>query len=162
MKTQNGSTLVIALVLLSMISLVAVYALESSNIQTKMVNNSLFSTLTYQECRNEQEAQLRDINESNSVLRDSLTDTANLDTTIAPLVEEAHTPKRDDYKPKSTSIETTWSYLGKDGSIFDGSSLGTFTSLVFQNTCNAQFRFSSNTQVMGVAVRALSNSATVN
>ena len=59
MKHQKGSSLVVALIFLTIISLVAVYSLEGSNIQSKMVANSLFSSLTYQECRNEQEANIR-------------------------------------------------------------------------------------------------------
>ena len=161
MQNQSGSTIIIALVLLTLVSLVAVYSLESSGIQSKMVNNSLFSTLTYQECRNEQEAQIRDLNEATSVLKDDLTQTSNLDPELDPVSVVPFTTQRADYSPKSTEMTTTWSYIGEDSNIFQGSSLGTFTALVFQNNCNAKFRFSSNTQSMGVAIKALKNSTFV-
>ena len=64
MQKQRGSSLLFSLIILTIITLVAVYSIEGTAIQSKMVANSLFNTLTYQECRNEQESSIRYFNDT--------------------------------------------------------------------------------------------------
>lgn len=173
LQNQNGSTLVIALVFLLIITVAAVYSLESSTIQSRMVNNSLFTTLTYQECRNEQEAQL---------LRFNIDEGA----AIGPLLSIAGIPEdaleADNYKeilddlnvtqstiqnnhpPKST-ISVAWSYIqdapaGKDG--FDIDTESQFKSYVYETDCNAEFNTTSNSQTLGAIVSGLKSSGIMN
>lgn len=68
MKNQSGATLVIALSLLAIITLSVVYSLESSNIQSRMVANSVYSLRTYQATSNELSAAIRAFNNDPSNL----------------------------------------------------------------------------------------------
>lgn len=152
MRTQNGSTIIVALIMLAIISLVAVYSLESTNIQAKMVANSLFSTLTYQECRNEQEAQLRDLNELVSQTRDVIMDTGWRNSENGPYVSPTITTQRADALPKSENIVSSWTYLRDDENAIEGYSRGAFTGYIFENNCTAIFRFSNNSQTQGISI----------
>lgn len=160
MKSQNGSSLLVSLVLLTIITLVAVYSIEGSSIQTKMVANSLFSTLTYQECRNEQEANVRFYNSGE---RDTLLAIRAMDPPI--LVTNSITMGRADYAPKSDNISVSWNYLkeapaGREG--YDISTDSTSKSYQFENNCIAQFNFSMNSQTLGAIVEGLAQAGTLN
>jgi Tfp pilus assembly protein PilX len=157
MKHQQGSTLVVALIFLTIITLVSVYSLEGSSIQSKMVANSLFSTLTYQECRNEQEANVRfyNIGTNRSTLID-IKETGTPIQTNTTLTSQGLNP------PKSETINISWRYLsGGDAqgiannagnNIDTGSSI---TAYVFEHDCIASFRFATNSQTLGAKVEAL-------
>ena len=156
MKTQEGSSLVVALVLLTIITLVAVYSLEGSNIQSKMVANSLFSTLTYQECRNEQEANIRFYNTGTN--RSDLITIQQTETDITNGTLRAGAVST----PKST-IQISWRFIPSNlgsqgisnnaGNNIDSSSQ--ITSYVFEHDCLATFRFATNSQTLGVKVQSL-------
>lgn len=156
MKKQNGSSLVIALVLLTIITLVAVYSLEGSNIQSKMVANSLFSTLTYQECRNEQEANIRFYNTDTN--RSELITIQQTETDIT-----AGTLRASSTTSKKSDIIIGWRFISSDtgsqgisnnaGNNIDSSSQ--ITAYVFEHDCLATFRFATNSQTLGVKVQSL-------
>ena len=161
MHNQQGSSLVVALVMLTIITLVAVYSIEGSTIQSKMVASSLFSSLTYQECRNEQESSIRFHNANNGVNRDKLlSNVDNTSTFISAGVGEGNSTFTTEYvihPPKST-ISSEWAYLRIDNSFRPGYELDTESQTVahvFENTCTAQFRFSTNNQTLGVIVDGL-------
>lgn len=174
MKTQKGSSLIVALVMLTIITVVAVYSLEGSNIQSKMVSNSLFSTLTYQECRNEQEAQIRKYNTNNGAdtkelldlqLLASVTD-PNTGLEIGKAFSEASTiTEQSAINPPKSNIDITWRYQGvapASRSGFDLSVDSPSKALVFENDCLAQYRFSDNSQTLGAVVETLTISGKTN
>lgn len=68
MKKQSGATLVIALSLLTIITLSVVYSLENSSIQSRMVANSVYSLRTYQATNNELSALIRAWNTDPSLI----------------------------------------------------------------------------------------------
>lgn len=166
MKQQNGSSLIVALILLSIISLVAVYSLEGSNIQSKMVANSLFSALTYQECRNEQEAQIHYYEKDGN--RDALLDIAGVppqaddDGNLIPVIIEDSdtlTEAYAQYGPKS-ELNIVWRYIQLVPAARGGYDIDTESpskSYLFENDCFAKFRFSQNSQTLGASVSGLVN-----
>jgi hypothetical protein len=166
MKKQTGSSLVVALILLTIITVVAVYSLEGSNLQSKMVANSLFSTLTYQECRNEQEAQIRFYNINGGTNRNTLLAIAGVppvdDGTgnfTAEKIEQADTltEANANHKPKS-AISIVWSYIQEAPAAREGFDLGTESATkgyLYENDCLSSFRFSTNSQTQGSIVEGL-------
>ncbi|WP_396587319.1 hypothetical protein [Bermanella sp. R86510] len=162
MRHQSGSTLVTALVILTIITLVAVYSLEGSNIQSKMVANSLFSTLTYQECRNEQESNIRFYNIDGGTKREQL---LALRSTQAGGQTEGTLPPTSIPKTQSKSdIAIEWSYLneqpgGKSGVEVDiNSPIRTYQ---YENNCNSTFRFAQNDQTLGALVEGLRSAGNI-
>lgn len=157
MKHQQGSTLVVALIFLTIITLVSVYSLEGSNIQSKMVANSLFSTLTYQECRNEQEANIRFYNLGSN--RSTLID---IKETNIPLETTTTLTGQGSNRPKSETITIKWRYLaggdaqGISNNVGNNVDTGSqVTAYVFEHDCIASFRFATNSQTLGAKVEAL-------
>ncbi len=167
MQNQKGSTLIVSLILLTIITLVAVYSLEGSNIQAKMVANSLFSTLTYQECRNEQEVNVHHYNINSSNRNELL----QAKVTATPLVIEGEvhgSPTRTelyvDNHPKS-NLATTWTYIreapaGRSGFNVDSESQS--RAYLFDHGCIARFRFSTNNQTLGAIVKGLEQAGAIN
>lgn len=168
MKNQNGSSIVVALVLLVIITIAAVYSLESSNIQSKMVANSLFSTLTYQECRNEQESQIRFYNQGNGQNLNNLfalellaSNTDENGKEIGKILENEITLTEDvvNPQPPKSDLNIVWRYIGTGkGVAKGGNSLdeeAPSEDLVFENDCTANFRFSTNSQTLGATVDKL-------
>ncbi|EAT11137.1 hypothetical protein HF888_04135 [Bermanella marisrubri] len=159
MKNQQGSTLVTALIILTVITLVAVYSLESSNIQEKMVANSLFSTLTYQECRNEQESNVRYYNLDGGTKREELL----VLRTLNP--RDGNTPLSNTLKTQSKSdMSIEWSYLsespaGKSGVEVDIQS--PIRVYQYENDCIAQFRFAQSNQTLGALVEGLKSAGNI-
>lgn len=152
---QSGSTLVIALVLLTIITVVAVYSLEGSNIQSKMVANSLFSTLTYQECRNEQEANIRLYKFDRTPLIDLIS------TGQSIVSSDTLTENYSNYGPKS-DLNTSWTYQRPVKNAIGGETTnGDVQHELFELTCNAAFNYSKNQQTLGVIVKVLSNNSRV-
>lgn len=166
MKNQSGSTLVISLILLTIITLVAVYSLESGTLQAKMVTNSLFSAITYQECRNEQEANVSFYNINSGQNRESL-----LDLIISgDVIEEEdslteNTARAEGIAAPSSDIAIRWAYLKEAPAFRGGYDLGTdsqIRSYLFEHDCQSTFRFAENSQTLGAVVDALGQSGNVN
>jgi Tfp pilus assembly protein PilX len=164
MVKQQGSSLVFALVLLTIITLIAVYAIESSVIQGKMVASSLFSSLTYQECRNEQEANVRFYNDSGGVNRSALlnlkinpADNNTINVSGIQTFTKAYTATG--VKTAKSDISYKWSYMGLAPAAFAGGNLdldAPVKAYLYENDCTAKFGFSTNKQTLGVIVKGLS------
>lgn len=177
-KKQKGASLVVALVLLTIITLVAAYSIEGSTIQSKMIASSLFSTLTYQECRNEQEANVRFYNENggeNRVGLLALIDAVALDEDGDPIVDKdgnttaatiqaggdsSEVPITKQYNDNSarSDIEYTWSFIKEEPAARGGYNIDTESQIrayLYQNDCTAVFRFSTNNQILGAIVEGL-------
>lgn len=170
MKKQKGASLVVALILLTIITLASVYSIEGSTIQSKMIANSLFSSLTYQECRNEQEANIRFFNSGNNVeTLITLADTKDSDgnhPVIAYGKDEDNLPFTTQYTlhPAKSEITHVWSYVGDGTSAGSGQEVGqgsTTGQEKFENTCQSNFRFSTNNQTMGVNVVRLKQTGNI-
>jgi hypothetical protein len=177
-NSQEGSSLVVALILLTIITLVAVYSIEGSTIQSKMVASSLFSSLTYQECRNEQEANIRFYNNEGGAQRATLLDLLSADpvpdgnggtkaATIAAGGDSGVSPITKtyvDYAAKS-DISFEWSYIKEEPAARGGYNIDTEAqsrAYLFENTCDAVFRFASNNQTLGAIVEGLVQIGNVN
>lgn len=157
MNKQNGSTIIVAMILLTIITLVAVYALEGSNIQSKMVANTIFKTLTYQECRNEQEANVRTYNQGSA--REILLDLqqtvgANVFVPTQVFTTDAANPN----PPQSEALNVSWSYIRLAPDAREGMDLGSDSQIVtylYENNCVSQLRFATNDQTLGAAIDGL-------
>lgn len=166
MNKQQGSSLIVALILLTIITMVAVYSIEGSTIQSKMVASSLFSSLTYQECRNEQEANIRFYNENGGSQR---VDLLSLVQTGGSLIADSATETKPitsqyDINPPRSSISTTWSYVRPAPDARSGYEveLGSISqAYLYTNNCIATFRFSTNNQTLGAIVDGLDGSGDV-
>lgn len=165
MNKQHGSTLVISLIFLTIITIVAVYSLEGSNLQTKMVANSLFSAITYQECRNEQEANVGFYNQNSGVNRSVLLDSINTSAPLKSDIGLTEDPARisSDYLPKS-SISISWAYVRNAPSFRGGYDIDTESQSkahLFDHGCDATFRSSSNSQTLGAIVDGLEQAGNI-
>ena len=163
MNKQNGSSLIVALVLLTIITMVAAYSIEGSTIQSKMVASSLFSSLTYQECRNEQEANIRYYNTDGGSERSELINLIQTESLLEKDSTTENKPITSQYienTPKSR-ITTSWEYIRPAPDARSGYEveLGSISkAYLFDNTCTANFRFSTNNQTLGAIVDGLDGS----
>ncbi len=159
MNKQKGSTLVISLILLTVITLVAVYSLESGTLQAKMVTNSLFSAITYQECRNEQEANVSFYNVDAGINRENLLEliingkVLKQDDTLTENITRAA-----DVAAPASDLAISWTYLTEAPAWRDGFELDSDSQVktyLFEHNCTSTFRFSQNSQTLGAIVDAL-------
>ncbi len=166
MNKQTGSTLIISLILLTIISLVAVYSLESGSLQAKMIANSLFSTITYQECRNEQEANVSYYNIDSGTHRVDLLDliaSGNVIEDADTLTED--TTRGDKVVAPDSELSIRWAYLREEPAFRDGFDLDTDSQIktyLYEHDCTATFRFAKNSQTLGAVVDALGQAGNVN
>jgi Tfp pilus assembly protein PilX len=173
MKQQAGSSLIVALVLLTIITVVAIYSLEGSNIQSKMVANSLFSSLTYQECRNEQESQIRFYNIDGGTNRNTLlaiagvpaVDDGNGNLIPATIEQEDTLTEASAINPPKSAINIAWSYIQDAPASRSGYDIDTESptkAYLYENDCIANFRFSTNNQTQGATVEGLKQAGNLN
>lgn len=179
MKKQKGASLVVALILLTIITLVAAYSIEGTTIQSKMIASSLFSTLTYQECRNEQAANVRFYNDNGGANRVALLDligAVELDEDGNPVENDdgenipatiraggntgvnPMTKVDDDPYSAQSDIAFTWSFIKEEPAARGGYTIDTESptkAYLFQNDCIAVLRFSKNDQTLGAIVEGL-------
>lgn len=185
MNKQKGASLVVALILLAIITLVAAYSIEGSTIQSKMIASSIFGSLTYQECRNEQEANIRFYNDNggaertqllglinsdaidedgNPILDDdnnavSATISAGGDSSTLPFTKQYN----DDSNKSKSDIAYTWSFIKEEPAARGGNNIDTespIKSYLFDNNCTASYRFATNNQTLGAIVEGLVQSGT--
>ncbi len=157
MKNEKGSTLLVSLVLLTIITLVTVYLLESTTLQSKMIVNSLASSITYQDCRNEQEANVRIYNADRTKLIQSMTADKHEDLTTSQTKQYAG-GEGSPTAPKSDSIAIDWRFVKNDPTSRGGYNLDTESqsrAFVFEHDCIATLNFASNAQVLGATVDGL-------
>ncbi len=165
MNKQTGSTLVISLILLTVITLVAVYSLESGSLQAKMITNSLFSTVTYQECRNEQEANISFYNLDYGKNRVDLLDlivSGNAIVLADSLTED--TTRFTGIAAPASDIAIRWDYLREEPAFRDGFDLDTDSQIktyLFEHNCISNLRFAQNSQTLGAIADALGQAGNV-
>jgi hypothetical protein len=144
-----------------------VYSIEGSTIQSKMVASSLFSSLTYQECRNEQEANIRLYNNDGGAERDKLLILKNPD--MPPMFSGGASGKTpitsayNSYAAKS-DIVTQWSYIREAPAARGGFNVDTEAptkAYLYENDCIATFRFATNHQTIGAIVEGLAQAGIV-
>ncbi len=172
MHKQQGSTLLVSLVLLTIVTLVAVYALEGTNLQSKMVANSLFGSLTYHECRNEQEANVHFYNDHEAdgtskriILLNSMTaDEDSRDSKLSePITSGSHTDNSES-TPESEFI-IDWRFVRTAPQSRGGYNIdteGQSKAYLFDHTCTATFRFASSAQTLGTVVEGLVQAGNLN
>lgn len=167
MQHQKGASLVIAIILLTIITLVAVYALESSNIQGKMVGNSLFISKAFQECRSEQEGQIRYYNVSGGMNRERLLSIAGKPYSASgepPSLEAADKILLSDPTDIASTITVDWEYIKEAPARRSGYEVDTESpvkSYLYENDCNASLRFTQSSQTQGAVVEGLKSAGNV-
>jgi Tfp pilus assembly protein PilX len=168
-KTESGSSLVVALVMLTIITLVAVYSIEGSALQSKMVASSLFSTLTYQECRNEQEANIRHYNDNGGKQRAGMLaliqigeGTSVAGTTVVAEAGGVNTVidslTSDGAYGSKSQITHSWTYIREAPDARGGFNIDTDATTkpyLFENECQSGFRFANNSQTLGAIAEGL-------
>ena len=128
-----------------------------------MVANSLFSTLTYQECRNEQEANVRFFNANGGTQRNTLLDLRSADTQSMTLT--SITKARTNLTPKSDSIDVSWNYLKEEPAGREGYTItidAQSRAYLYENNCIANYSFSTNDQTLGAIVEGLQQAGNIN
>lgn len=165
MKNQSGSTLVVSLILLTIITLVTVYLLEGTTLQSKMIVNSLASRIAYQDCRNEQEANVRIYNEDRTLLVQSIDTTVSEDSPLRTSQTMSYSEDKDQKAPQSESIEINWNYIGDKPASRGGYNIDSespSTASVFEHTCTAVKNAASNSQLLGATVDVLQQAGVTN
>lgn len=160
MKQQRGMTLVFALVLLTIITIVVVASLEGSSLQSRMIVASMIKNQVYQECRNELEANMtyysRDANRSILLAEKNNTD---------GFKGEVWSDDFGTSNPPRSDLNVSWRYVKQDNAITSGSSIDTTASVVrhlYEVDCEAQLRFARESQTQGVGVEGLRDVSIVN
>lgn len=156
MNTEKGSTLIVSLVLLTIITLVTVYLLEGTTLQSKMIVNSLASNITYQDCRNEQEANVRTYNSDRTLLIQSITQAK--DPALTTSITKAYTEEGGQEIPRSDEIEIDWNFIRIENASRGGYNIDTESqsqAFLFDHTCTSTKNFASNSQVLGASVDGL-------
>ena len=166
MNKQTGSTLVVSLIFLTIITLVVVYSLEGSNLQSKMVANSLFTATIFQECRNEQEANVSFYNSNaganraillNSIVTGTDIETSNTITEDSSRATDATLPKSD--------LSIQWRFLRVAPAFrggYDIDNQAQNQANLFEHDCLATFRTSTNSQTLGAVVDGLQQAGNIN
>lgn len=174
MKNQQGFTIVIAMIFLGIISMVGMYAIENSSLQSKMVANSLYITKTYQECRNEQEAQILRFNlDVNNAAFANLLEIAGVPTDeleseyFSGLLNGLNTSQtaQNALHPPASTIAVNWAYIkdepaGRSGYNIDTESI--HKSYLYETDCIATYNDTSNSQTLGAVVNGLKQSGIQN
>ncbi len=157
MQTEKGSTLVVSLILLTIITLVTVYLLEGSTLQSKMIANTLANSITYQDCRNEQEANIRTYNADRTLLVQSIgVSEDEKDDRLTESITKEYSGSIS--LPKSDEISINWRHLGVRQGFRGGYDLdteGQSTPQLFEHDCIATKNLASNSQVLGAIVDVL-------
>jgi len=162
MKNQRGITLIFALILLTVITIVVVYNLEGTSLQSRMIVNSMIKNQVYQECRNEIEANMIFYNRQGArdELLEHIGNTAGFNGTVFSGDHSAAHP------PKS-NLQVTWRYVKQDnassgasGSTID--TTATSVSHLYEIDCNSTLRFAEESQTQGTSVNGLKDSSIVN
>lgn len=164
MREQRGSTLLISLVLLTVITLVTVYLLEGTTLQSKMIANSLASSIAYRDCRNEQEANVRIYNADRAPLIKSMTAAKDAELTTSQ-TKKYSGEEGEPTAPKSDSIVIDWNFIGIDPTSRGGYNIDSESQsrpFIFENDCTATLNFASNSQVLGASVDGLQQAGVTN
>lgn len=161
MQNQKGASLIIAIIMLTVITLVAVYALENSNIQSKMVGHSLFIVKAFQECRSEQEGQVRYYNETGGSNRETLLTIAGLPYSalgVAPTLSAADTVMVSDPSNIASNMSIEWRYIKDAPSRRTGYEIDVESPIktyLYEQDCDATLRFTQSSQTQGALVEGL-------
>lgn len=169
MSKQSGSTLVVSLIFLTIITLVVVYGLEGSNLQSKMVANSLYTGKIFQECRNEQEANVTFYNKNAGENRTELLDIMTLSEEDNPKMGMdglTKDTKRDGYIESKTEITINWQYIRDAPSFRGGYDLDSESqskAYLFEHDCDAEFESANITtsQTLGTVVEGLESAGNI-
>ena len=161
MKHQKGFTLIFALIFLSIITIVVIYSLEGSSLQSKMIVNSMIKNQVYQECRNELDA--------NMVYYNRLRARIELLEHVGRPDEFDGTVMSDDHgssNPPKSQLEVTWRYIKQDNasSGASGNTIDTTASAVsylFEVDCESSLRFAEESQTLGAGVGSLKDQSIV-
>lgn len=149
MKNQSGATLVIALSLLAIITLSVVYSLESSNIQSRMVANSVYSLRTYQATSNELSAFIRNLEENDQDRANLLSNLSAVGAVINPSPETS---------PVGVALGNEVIFTGKYKKGGHGGEVSTDTPAefpVYELTSRGEFSSAISNQSIGFGIQKL-------
>ena len=152
MRKQKGATLIIALSLLTIITLVAVYTIENSSLQGRMVSSSIISYNAFQDVNNELMSKLRfydDADNYSDLLELEVENTVHSITTVS--------------SPANTALVNSLIYTGEkvvcEGSeIHEGAGI---SCPIFEMTSIGNLRSSISNQSLGLKAQRLEVEGTV-
>lgn len=141
---QKGSTLIVALVILSIMTLVATFAMQNSGIQSRMVANSIHTAESFRAASNENNSQYRTYNDFNALVK----------LVFAKAVVGAN--QLDEItQPKSSTVTATFEYVGECPTCLVGEELGADKEvLLFEFTADAETGGAESNQTIGTSALA--------
>ncbi|MCP5325054.1 MAG: hypothetical protein H7A09_01855 [Oceanospirillaceae bacterium] len=141
---QKGSTLVVALVILSIMTLVATFAMQNSGIQSRMVANSIHTAESYRAANNENNGQYRTYNNFDELSK----------LTVAKSVKGANL-LNNVTQPDNTTLNASFEYMGECPTCLIGEELGADKEvLLFEFTADAKTGGAESNQTIGTAALA--------
>lgn len=161
-RSERGMTLIFALIILTVITIVVVFNLEGSNLQSRMIVSSMIKNQVYQECRNELEANMIFYNRDGA--RDALLQEVGNTAGFAGQVLSDDLGSS--HPPKST-LDVQWRYIKQDNasSGASGNTIDTTATAVrhlFEVDCTAALRFAEESQTQGTTIDGLKDASIVN
>ena len=160
--SERGMTLIFALIILTVITIVVVYSLEGSSLQSRMIVSSMIKNQVYQECRNEINANTMFYSRNGA--RDALLEKVGVSEDFDGQVFTNATGVS---KPAKSDLSIKWRYIGlaPASSGMSGSTIDTTSSSVrhmFEVDCNSSLRFAIESQTQGTSIDGLSDPSIVN
>lgn len=141
---QTGSTLVVALVILSIMTLVATFAMQNSGIQSRMVANSVHAAEAFRDANNENNGQYRKYNRFDELPK----------LTVAKAVVGSN-PLAATTVPVHSTVSASFEYMGECPTCLIGEELGADKEvLLFEFTANAETGGAESNQTIGTAALA--------
>jgi hypothetical protein len=141
---QRGSTLVVALVILSIMTLVATFAMQNSGIQSRMVANSVHTAEAFRDANNENNGQYRQYNDFVELPK-----LAAAKAVVGANVLVAATA------PAHSTISANFEYMGECPTCMIAEEVGSDKEvLLFEFTADAQTGGAESNQTIGTAALA--------
>lgn len=141
---QKGSTLIVALVILSIMTLVATFAMQNSGIQSRMVANSIHTAESFRAASNENNSQYRTYN-----------DFAALPQLAAAKAVVGANQLNQITKPKSSTVSASYEYMGECPTCMIAEEVGADKEvLLFEFTADAETGGAESNQTIGTTALA--------
>lgn len=141
---QKGSTLIVALVILSIMTLVATFAMQNSGIQSRMVANAISTAESFRASNNENNAQYSYYNDFTKLTKLTEFKIAEKPTALDTLTE-----------PPEVTLTASVDYLYECPTCWQGEELGTDKEvLLFEFTSDAEIGNAESNQTIGTTALA--------
>lgn len=141
---QTGSTLVVALVILSIMTLVATFAMQNSGIQSRMVANSVHTAEAFRDANNENNGQYRQYNDFDELPKLAVAKAIVGSNPLAASTVPAH-----------STVNANFEYMGECPTCMIAEEVGSDKEvLLFEFTADAQTGGAESNQTIGTTALA--------